>query len=91
MYKYSTNEQFLDAHANLSTRKLIIKQLPIIRNTSFSERLFLNYLNTPQLSNYIETGYGISNFLMVFNLEVVAGFEKGRYQSAGFKVSMNLK
>lgn len=91
MYKYSTNERFLDAHANLNTRKLILKQLPLIRNSSFSERLFVNYLATPQMSNYVETGYGISNFLMLFNLEVVAGFENGKYQSAGFKVSMNLK
>lgn len=91
MYKYSTSQRFLDAHANLSTRKLILKQLPLVRNSSFSERLFVNYLTTPQLSNYVETGYGINNVFLMFNLEVVAGFENGKYQSAGFKVSMNLK
>lgn len=91
LYVYSTNQRFVDAHANLSTRKLILKQLPLIRNSSFSERLFVNYLSTPQLSNYVETGYGINNLFLMFNLEVVAGFENGKYQSAGFKVSMNLK
>jgi len=91
MYKYSTSQRFLDAHVHLTTRKLILKQLPLIRNSSFSERLFVNYLTTPQLSNYVETGYGINNVFLMFNLEVVAGFENGKYQSAGFKVSMNLK
>jgi len=91
MYVYSTNQRFLDAHANLCTRKLILKQLPLVRNMSFSERLFVNYLSTPQMNNYVETGYGINNVFLMFNLEVVAGFENGKYQSAGFKVSMNLK
>lgn len=91
MYKYSTSQRFLDAHTRLSTRKLILKQLPVVRNASFSERLFVNYLTTPQLSNYIETGYGISNLFLMINLEVVAGFENGKYQSAGFKVSLNLR
>lgn len=90
MYKYSTNQRFADAHASLTTRKLVLKQLPLIRNMSFSERLFVNYLSTPQLSNYVEAGYGINNLLLLFNLEVVAGFENGKYQSAGFKVSLNL-
>jgi len=90
MYKYSTNQRFADAHASLTTRKLVLKQLPLIRNMSFSERLFVNYLSTPQLSNYVETGYGINNLFLLFNLEVVAGFENGKYQSAGFKVSLNL-
>jgi hypothetical protein len=39
----------------------------------------------------METGYGLSNLFLAFNLEVVAGFENGNYQSVGFKVSMNLK
>jgi hypothetical protein len=91
MYYYSTNQRYVDAHASLTTRKLFLKQLPILRKGSFTENLFVNYLTTPQLSNYVEAGYGISNFLMLFNLEVVAGFENGKYQSAGFKVSLNLK
>ncbi len=91
MYKYSTDKRFLDTHFNLTTRKLILKQLPLISNAIFSERLFVNYLNTPGMKNYMETGYGLSNLFLAFNLEVVAGFENGKYQSVGFKVSMNLK
>ena len=90
-YQFSTNDQFLEAHANWQTRRLILKQLPIIKNSSISEHLFVNYLNTPELKSYVETGYGISNLFLLLNVEAVAGFENGKFRSAGVKVSLNLK
>lgn len=90
-YRYSTNNQFLEGHANWQSRRLIVKQLPLIRNTSVSEKLFVNYLSTPELNNYVETGYGISNIFLLLNVEAVAGFEDGKFRSAGIKVSMTLK
>ncbi|HEX7583588.1 MAG TPA: DUF5686 family protein, partial [Prolixibacteraceae bacterium] len=90
-YRYSTSNQFLDLHANWQTRRLIMKQLPVIRNSSASENLFVNFLSTPELKNYVETGYGISNLFLLLNVEAVAGFEDGKFRSAGVKVSLNIK
>ena len=90
-YQYSTSDQFLEAHTNWQTRRLILKQLPVIRNSMITEKLFVNYLNTPELKNYVETGYGISNLFLLLNVEAVAGFENGKFRSAGVKVSLNLK
>lgn len=90
-YQYSTSDQFLEVHANWQTRRLILKQLPIIKNSSITEKLFVNYLNTPELKSYMETGYGISNLFLLLNVEAVAGFENGKFRSAGVKVSLNLK
>jgi len=90
-YQYSINSQFLEAHANWQIRRLILKQLPVIRNSSVSENLFVNYLSTPELKNYVETGYGIGNLFLLLNVEAVAGFEDGKFRSAGIKVSINLK
>jgi hypothetical protein len=89
-YQYSTSDQYLEGHANFQTRRLILKQLPLIRNSMISEKLFVNYLSTPGLKNYVETGYGISNLLLLMNVEAVAGFENGKFRSAGVKVSLNL-
>jgi hypothetical protein len=89
-YQYSTNNQFLEGHANFQTRRLILKQLPVIRNSMISEKLFVNYLSTPELKNYVETGYGVSNLFLLMNVEAVAGFENGKFRSAGVKVSLNL-
>jgi hypothetical protein len=90
-YQYSTSNQFLEAHANWQTRRLILKQLPVIRNSMITEKLFVNYLITPELKNYVETGYGISNLFLLLNVEAVAGFENGKFRSARVKVSVNLK
>lgn len=89
-YQYSTSKQFLDLHASWQSRRLILKQLPIIRNSLVSENIFINVLSTPELNSYIETGYGISNLFLILNLEAVAGFEDGRFRSAGIKVSLNI-
>ncbi len=81
----------MEGHANWQSRRLIVKRLPLIRNTLVSEKLFVNYLSTPELNNYVETGYGISNIFLLLNVEAVAGFEDGKFRSAGIKVSMTLK
>lgn len=89
-YRYSTSNQFLDLHANWQTRRLILKQLPIIKNSLLSENIFINVLSNPELKNYVETGYGISNLFLLLNIEAVAGFEDGKFRSAGIKVSLNI-
>jgi len=91
-YEYSTQKSFAELHANWQTRKLILKQLPLFRNSSpLSEALFLNVLATPEIKNYVEAGYGIHNLLLLLNIEAVIGFENGDFRSAGIKVSMNMK
>lgn len=90
-YQYSTGRQFAEANVEWQVRRLIVKHLPLIKNSSASERLFVNYLSTPSLSNYVELGYGISNLFLLVNVEAVAGFEGGKFMSSGIKVSLNLK
>lgn len=90
-YEFSTNDQFLEAHANLQLRRLILKQLPLIRNLSATENIFVNYLSTPELANYMEMGYGLNKLFILLNVEAVAGFENGKFRSAGVRVSLNLK
>jgi hypothetical protein len=90
-YQYSTGSQYAEAHANLQMNKLILKRLPIIKNSSISEKIFLNYLTTPELRNYMEVGYGFTNLFLFLSAEVIAGFEDGNFRSAGVKLILNLK
>lgn len=90
-YEYSTRKSFFEAHANWESRRFLLKQLPLIKNASFSENLFVNYLTTPDLKNYAELGYGLKRVFLLLNVEAIAGFENGKYQSAGIRVSVNLK
>ena len=90
-YENATSKRFLEAHTNWESRRLILKQLPVLRNSSITENVFLNFLSTPEQKNYVETGYGIKNIFLLLNIEAVAGFENGKFKSAGFKFSLNLK
>jgi hypothetical protein len=89
-YLYSTGKQFAEAGAEWQLRRFIVKRLPLIKKSSVSEKLFLNYLTTPEIKNYVETGYGISNLFLLLNIEAVAGFENGKFRSSAIKVSLNL-
>jgi hypothetical protein len=89
-YEYSTRQSFLEGHAGWVSRRLILKQLPIIKNSSISENMFVNFLSTPEIKNYTEVGYGLKHILFFLNLDVVAGFENGKYRSAGFRVSLDM-
>ena len=89
-YEYSTGREFVEAGAEWQLRRFILKRLPLIKNSSVSEKLFVNYLTTPAIKNYTEIGYGISNLFLLLNIEAVAGFENGKFISSGIKVSLNL-
>jgi len=90
-YQFSTGKQYAEAHVNFQTYKLILKQLPLIKNSSISEILYVNYLTTPEIKNYLEAGYGFTNLFLFLSAEVMAGFENGSFRSWGFKVSLNIK
>lgn len=90
-YLYSTPDQYAEAHIQWQSRRLLLKLLPLIKNSSVSEKLFINYLSTPGLPHYVETGYGIDNVFLLFNIEGVLGFDNGSFSSTAIKVSLNLQ
>ena len=90
-YQFSTSDKFAEGHISFRTNRLILKWLPLIKKTSMSEALFANYLSTPGIKNYLETGYGFTNLFLFLSAEAVAGFENGTFRSAGIKVSINFK
>jgi hypothetical protein len=89
-YKYSTADQYIEGHIHYKSRLLLLKRLPIISKRIWTENLYVNYLTTPSLNNYVELGYGIGNIMALGNLGVFTSFENGKYQSVGVKVSIGL-
>lgn len=90
-YRYSAPDQYLEAHTQWQSRRFVLKLLPLVKNTSVTEKLFVNYLSTPRLHNYVETGYGLDNIFLLLNIEAVAGFNNGRFTSSAIKISLNLQ
>lgn len=85
-YKYSTSKNYIEGHIQYQTDLLLLKRLPLISNTIWNENLYLNYLNTPAVKNYVELGYGIGQIYLIGNISVFGSFENGKYKSVGMKL-----
>lgn len=88
-YRYSTSQHYLEGHLHYQSQLLLLKYLPILSFTTWSENLYFNYLSTPILKNYTEFGYGLDNILFLVNIGVFTSFENGKYQSVGVRLSIN--
>lgn len=88
-YELSTASHFLKGDLLYSTPWLALKYLPIFSNRLWNEDVSLSYLHTPERPHYVQVGYGISRIFMVGSLGLYAGFDKGRYQHLGLRVSIS--
>ena len=60
-YRYSTTGNYFMLHAQHNFEGYIFDKLPLIRKLGFKEIFRVAYLNTPELGNYTELGFGIDN------------------------------
>jgi len=79
-----------EAHIHFNTPLLILKRLPLISNRVWDENLYLNYLHTPELHHYMETGYSLGQIYGVLEVGVFTSFERFHYQSTGLRISLGL-
>ncbi len=87
-YTYSTREEYLMASGHFHFRKLLVSRFPMMRLAGLRENLFVNYLATPTLGNYVEAGYGLDNLLRIFRLEAAFSMIKGDYNSWGIRIGL---
>ena len=88
-YSVSTNKWYAQGHVSYTTPYLFLKFLPWISNRLWLENLYASYLTTPDFKNYTEFGYGVSQIFLMGSVGTFVGFEDGKYQSWGFKISLN--
>ncbi len=88
-YKYSTKDQYLQAHLHYQFRKLLITQIMEVWMIGLKENLFVNYLATPSAKNYIELGYGLDNIFKIFRIEVTTSFHDFKYQDFGIRIGIS--
>jgi hypothetical protein len=85
-YKTSTPSQFVESHVNLSSAYMALKFLPLLNLTNLRENLSLGFLTTTKTREYVEIGYGLSNFPFKGSVNYVAGFDKSGFIAQGFKI-----
>jgi hypothetical protein len=87
-YLYSTSDRYVMASGHFHFRKLLVSRFPMMRLAGLSENLFVNYLATPVLGNYVEAGYGLDNLLRLFRIEAAVSMIRGDYQTWGLRIGV---
>ena len=85
-YIYATNDKWLQAHVAHQSNYLLLKQIPFLQKMLFDEAIHLHTLWTPAV-NYNEAGYSIG-LGGLGRLGIFAGFNKLKYESAGFVITL---
>jgi hypothetical protein len=86
-YEYSTISKYFEGHFKYTTQFLLLKRLPWISNTMWSENLFANILLVEGYFPYYEAGYAIEDIFFQGKAGVFAGFKGSSFHSVGLRVS----
>ncbi|MCE6990848.1 DUF5686 and carboxypeptidase regulatory-like domain-containing protein [Dyadobacter sp. CY323] len=90
-YKYSTSQEFFEAHVLSEFRKFLLTQITWFRIMGIKENFFLHYLATPASDNYTELGYGLDvGIRFPFRIEVVNSFEGYKYKQTAFRIGTTM-
>lgn len=87
-YEFSTSDSYFNVGFEYRTEYILLRYLSFLNQKTWSESLYLNYLTTPDLSNYWELGYSINNLFFVGNIGVFAGFKESDFESIAVKLTI---
>lgn len=87
-YRYSTNEEYLSTYINFEWRKLLFTQFPKLRLAGLTENFNINHLITPNVNNYTELSYSLSNIFRLFRIDVTTAFLDGSYED--FRIQIGI-
>lgn len=90
VYQASTNQWMLSGFFKYESLYLLLKYIPFLNKTLMTESLYLSYLKTPYVKDFIEIGYSLNNILMFVNLGVFVSFENFKYYGWNFNISFAL-
>ena len=85
---YNASRKYMRANVTYEAPFLIMPRLLRRTRNVLNERLYVGALVMPHLNPYVEIGYGIGTH--VFDLGVFVGSINGKYESLGFKVTLEL-
>ncbi|MER2999416.1 DUF5686 and carboxypeptidase regulatory-like domain-containing protein [Pontibacter populi] len=87
-YRYSTNNNYLEAHYEHHFNGFLFNKIPLFRKLKLQEVVSLNYLNTQQSRNYLELGVGIEHIFKVLRVDFVTSFQEGEKARTGVTIGL---
>lgn len=88
-YEFSTSKRYINMGGEFKSEYILLRYLSFINQKTWSESFHLNYLTTPALKNYWETGYSLNSLFFVGNIGVFAGFRGNKFEQAAIKISIS--
>ena len=86
-YRLSTSDRFVRGHLSYKAPYIILKYLPVLRNTLWREMIWAGYYGSPANPNHIEVGYKLLEVFLSANIGVYACWDDGRFKGVGFNLS----
>ena len=87
-YRFNTNDRYFEAHLAVEDNRILLKRLPLIRNTGITEKINVNYLVTEQNINYTEVGYSVDRILFGMKIGVYAAFEDDEFAAWNVRIGL---
>ena len=84
-YKYSTNEQYAEAHFEHNFAGFVTNKIPLLRKLKLEEFVGINYLTQPQKRNYTEYYLGLKRLL--FSVSYGWAYDERIKINQGFRIT----
>jgi hypothetical protein len=85
-YRFSTQDQYIEAHAEHHFNEFILNKIPLIRKLNWQTVISMHSLLTPTAGNYTEFGVGIEHIFKFFRVDYYRGYHRGQLSNVGIRV-----
>ncbi|MDH5382807.1 MAG: DUF5686 family protein, partial [Cyclobacteriaceae bacterium] len=88
-YNYSQNKYAIYIMTNVQfKRNILIAAIPTFARRGIRDYTFFNFLHTPEVSSYLELGYGLNYVFKFLKFEGVASFIDQKFNSVGIRIGL---
>ncbi len=85
-YKFSSKDQYIEAHAEHHFNEFLLNNVPLIKKLNWQTVASLHMLTTPAAGNYTEWGLGIEHIFKFFRVDYYQGYHRGKLYTRGIRI-----
>src|SRR5690554_167973 len=90
-YAFNSRKAYFEGHISIEDNHILLKYLPLLNRTNWTEKLHLSYLYTTDRSiHYSEVGYSLNRLFLFLNAGVYFGFENEKDNNFGIRIGLNI-
>jgi len=87
-YMYSTNQYFVEAHAEHHFNGFIFNKIPLLKKTKMQEVVGAHFLYNDKINQYYEINFAIENIFRVIRFDYVLGYGVTNKVNSGFLIGI---